>query len=122
MRSKLAADIGTLISHNVHITDAAIRPFIVTKDEAMAAPFPESFQTLKATGTELAGKRYTLQVSVLDCTGCNACVEACPEAPKALVMGDIDKHMQTQEKNWEYAVNLPDRGDLVDKTSVRGSQ
>jgi pyruvate-ferredoxin/flavodoxin oxidoreductase len=34
---------------------AAIPPFVVTKDEAAAAPFPEKFETLKATGAELAG-------------------------------------------------------------------
>ena len=101
---------------------AAIRPFIVTKDEAAGAPFPVKFETLKANGPELAGKRYTLQISTLDCTGCNACVEACPENPKALKMGSIEDILPTGEKNWDYAVRLPERGDLVDKTSVRGSQ
>lgn len=55
---------------------AAIRPFIVTKDEIMKAPFPVKFEAIKATGTEFGGKKYALQVSPLDCTGCNACVEA----------------------------------------------
>jgi homodimeric pyruvate:ferredoxin (flavodoxin) oxidoreductase len=102
---------------------AAIRPFVVTKDEAGRAPFPENFETLKAAGVELAGKRYALQVSVLDCTGCNACVEACPEAPKALKMVPMkESSMSTGEKNWDYAVTLPERGDLVGKSTVRGSQ
>jgi pyruvate-ferredoxin/flavodoxin oxidoreductase len=101
---------------------AAIRPFIVTKDEATGAPHQISFETLKAAGAELAGKRYALQVSVLDCTGCNACVEACPEEPKALVMGNIDDCRQSGEENWNYAMTLPDRGDLVDKTTLKGSQ
>jgi pyruvate-ferredoxin/flavodoxin oxidoreductase len=101
---------------------AVIRPFVVTKDEAAKAPFPEKFDTLKATGAEFAGKRYSLQISVLDCTGCNACVEACPEAPKALDMVDIESVMQFGEENWNYAMSLPDRGDLIDKFSVRGSQ
>jgi pyruvate-ferredoxin/flavodoxin oxidoreductase len=101
---------------------AAIRPFVVTKDEAAAAPFPDQFDTLKAAGTELAGKRYALQVSVLDCTGCNACVEACPETPKALKMVDLEDFKESGEKNWNYAMSLPDRGTLVDKNSVKGSQ
>lgn len=101
---------------------AAIRPFIVTKEEAASAPFPDNFSTLKASGPELAGKKYALQVSVLDCTGCNACVEACPEAPKALEMGRIEDFKETGTKNWEYAVTLPDRSNLVDKYTLRGSQ
>lgn len=101
---------------------AAIRPFVVTKEEAAAAPFPDQFETLKAAGTELAGKRYAMQVSVLDCTGCNACVEACPETPKALKMIDMEDFKVSGEKNWNYAMSLPDRGTLVDKNSVKGSQ
>lgn len=101
---------------------AAIPPFVVTKDEAAAAPFPEKFETLKATGAELAGKRYALQISILDCTGCIACVEACPEAPKALKMEPMEEWLAPGEKNWDYAVKLPERGELVDKYSVRGSQ
>ena len=101
---------------------AAIRPFLVTKNEAAAAPFPTKFETLKAVGPELAGKRYTLQISVLDCTGCNACVEACPESPKALVMGEMKNVLPTGEKNWDYAIALPERGGDIDKYSVRGSQ
>lgn len=55
---------------------AAIRPFVVTKEEAMNAPFPVQFETIKVTGAEFGGKKYALRVSPLDCTGCNACVEA----------------------------------------------
>ena len=75
---------------------AAIRPFIVTKDEADGAPHVKTFEphvktleTVKAAGAELAGKRYTLRISPLDCTGCNGCVIACPENPKALEMGKL---------------------------------
>eukprot|EP00567_Pseudictyota_dubia_P017109 CAMPEP_0197437972 /NCGR_PEP_ID=MMETSP1175-20131217/5092_1 /TAXON_ID=1003142 /ORGANISM="Triceratium dubium, Strain CCMP147" /LENGTH=1825 /DNA_ID=CAMNT_0042967615 /DNA_START=267 /DNA_END=5741 /DNA_ORIENTATION=- len=101
---------------------AAIRPFVVTKDEAASSPFPKDFESVKALGSELAGKRYALRISPLDCTGCNACVEACPEDPKALVMGDIEDALPAGEKNWDYAVSLPDRGNLVEKSTVKGSQ
>lgn len=102
---------------------AAIRPFIVTKEEGNNAPHVELFDSVKAQGTELAGKRYSLQVSVLDCTGCNACVDVCPEQPKALEMIQIDDgSMKKGEENWNYAMTLPERGDLVEPNSVRGSQ
>jgi pyruvate-ferredoxin/flavodoxin oxidoreductase len=101
---------------------AAIRPFIVTKEEAMNAPFSAKFETIKATGVEFGSKRYAIRISPLDCTGCNACVEACPEEPKALTMQSIQEDMQENEKNWDYAFDLPQRGDLTDKYSVRGSQ
>ncbi|KAL3925004.1 MAG: hypothetical protein SGILL_000698, partial [Bacillariaceae sp.] len=101
---------------------AAIRPFIVTKDEIQNAPFPLQFNTVKATGSEFSGKKYAIQVSPLDCTGCNACVEACPEEPKALEMQSIDINLNENAKNWNYAFNLPERGDLIDKSTIRGSQ
>ena len=101
---------------------AAIRPFVVTKEEVAAAPFPVEFQAIKATGGEFAGKKYAIRVSPLDCTGCNACVEACPEAPKALKMKGIDDKLEENKANWNYAYELPDRGDLTTKTTVRGSQ
>lgn len=100
-----------------------IRPFIVTRDEAENAPYPDTFDTVKAQGAELAGKRYTLQISPLDCTGCNACVEACPEAPKALEMQDVENVLSTGgEENWNYAMDLPERGHLVNKYTLKGSQ
>lgn len=101
---------------------AAIRPFIVTKEEAKTAPFAQQFDTLKANGPELSGKKYSLQISILDCTGCNACVEACPEAPKALKMLDMEDMRLWGVPNWEYATGLPERGDMIDRHSVRGSQ
>lgn len=101
---------------------AAIRPFVVTKEEIAAAPFPKEFEVVKATGSEFAGKKYAIRVSPLDCTGCNACVEACPEAPKALKMKSIDEDLEKNKANWDYAYELPDRGELTTKTTVRGSQ
>lgn len=101
---------------------AAIRPFVVTKEEVASAPYPKEFEVVKAVGSEFAGKKYAIRVSPLDCTGCNACVEACPESPKALKMKNIDVDFESNKQNWDYAYELPDRGDLTTKLTVRGSQ
>jgi NAD-dependent dihydropyrimidine dehydrogenase PreA subunit len=101
---------------------AAIRPFVVSKEEIAAAPFPKHFDAVKAIGNEFHGKKYAIRVSPLDCTGCNACVETCPENPKALKMVDGSKDMDANKTNWDYAYDLPDRGDLTTKLTVRGSQ
>ena len=49
---------------------AVIRPVIMTEEEASKAP--ASMKTKDATG--MAGHKFTMAVSVLDCTGCGACV------------------------------------------------
>ncbi len=36
-----------------------------------------------ASGLELEGKKFTLQVAPEDCTGCGACVHNCPAKSKA---------------------------------------
>ena len=102
---------------------AAIRPFIVTREEIASAPFAVEFEATKAAGAEFGGKKYAIRVSPLDCTGCNACVEACPETPKALEMQDINIKLEENKSNWDYAYSsLPERGDTIDKYSIRGSQ
>ena len=58
-----------------------IRPFLLTEEQAAAAP--ESFKTVAAKGKEFAGKLYRMQVSPLDCTGCGNCVQmSAPPRPR----------------------------------------
>ena len=61
-----------------------------------------------------------LKVSPWDCTGCELCVRICPA--DALTLGPAEKVIQEEEANWNFAVTLPDRGDEIDKTTVKGSQ
>lgn len=38
-------------------------------------------------------------------------------------MEDVDAILSSGgEQNWDYAFNLPERGDLVDKYTLKGSQ
>ncbi len=98
---------------------ASIRPFLL--DEADAAAAPEGFTTIKATGKELAGLQYKIQVSPLDCMGCGNCADVCPAKVKALTMEPLGTQMD-EASNWEFAVGLTDKNDLMARTTVKGSQ
>ena len=69
---------------------AAIRPFLLTDEEAANAPEGLKIEQGKATFKEY---KFALSVSVLDCTGCGNCADVCPSKEKALVM----KPLQSQE-------------------------
>lgn len=81
---------------------ACIRPFIAGEESV-----PADLPTLAATGRELAGKRFRIQVSPLDCTGCTNCVQACPAPGKALVMQPFATQ-QVEAAHWRWAISLPD--------------
>ncbi|MFA7501772.1 MAG: pyruvate:ferredoxin (flavodoxin) oxidoreductase [Anaerovoracaceae bacterium] len=98
---------------------ASIRPFLL--NEAEAAAKPEGFETIQATGKELAGLQYRIQVSVLDCLGCGNCADICPAKTKALTMEPLATQMD-EVPNWEYATTLSDKSDLMKRTTVKGSQ
>jgi pyruvate-ferredoxin/flavodoxin oxidoreductase len=98
---------------------AAIRPFLVSPDEKKSVP--ASFETKKAFGKGLEGYEFRIQISPLDCLGCGSCVTVCPAKGKALVM----QPAHTQEKqieNWDYAMTLSPKENLIPKDSVKGSQ
>ena len=99
---------------------AVIRPFLATEEDLAGAP--ESFVTLKATGKELAGLQYRIQISPLDCTGCGNCAQVCPAKEKALVMEPLHEHAEVQHENWTFAMSLPNRGAHVPANNVKGSQ
>ena len=96
-----------------------IRPFLMTEEQVANAP--ESFKTVPAKGKEFAGKLYRMQVSPLDCTGCGNCVQICLAKTKALEMKPLATQ-SVEEKDWEYAVSLPDFKGEVNKKTVKGSQ
>ncbi|EER04711.1 pyruvate:ferredoxin oxidoreductase/NADPH-cytochrome P450, putative [Perkinsus marinus ATCC 50983] len=98
---------------------ACIRPFLLSQAEDDAKP--STFDTRKAKGgAEVAGLHYRIQVSPLDCTGCEVCVNACPD--DALRMEHLSDFKEAESQNWEYAVSLPDRSSRFDNTTLKGSQ
>ena len=47
-------------------------------DESALAAAPEGFASAPIAGRGFPNLRFTLQVAVEDCTGCELCVEVCP--------------------------------------------
>ncbi len=77
---------------------AAIRPFLLTEEEAQQAP--EGLK-MKQGLAVLKEYKFALSTSVADCTGCGNCVDVCPAKEKALVMVPYEGQEAEQENyNW----------------------
>ena len=98
---------------------AAIRPFLVTGEEAAAAP--EGCVTKEVKGKGFENYTMRIQVDPLDCQGCGSCASACLAKEKALVMKPLESQLHEQP-NWDYLVNLPVKENPMDKFTVKGSQ
>ena len=77
---------------------SAIRPFLLTPEEAAAAPASVKVSDGKAN---LKDYKFALATSVDDCTGCGNCVDVCPAKDKALVMVPFDGQ-QAEQDNYNY--------------------
>ena len=101
---------------------AAIRPFILDQAEQANAPFTDM---LKTNGKQFVDTAFRIQVDVLDCMGCNNCVDVCPgnKGNKALELVPIDTQYPNQD-NWDYcATEVKSKQHLVDiKGNVKNSQ
>lgn len=101
---------------------AVIRPVVMTEAEAAAAP--ATMLTTDMTG--MAGYKFGITVSVLDCTGCGSCANVCPgkKGEKALVMDPLDNNVARQNA-FAYGIELPAKPEVAEKfkeTTVKGSQ
>ena len=94
----------------------AIRPFLLTEEEAAKAP-----ATFKTVQGKLAQKEYKfrVQVSSMDCTGCSVCTTACPV--KALDMTSMETCGAEEAANWEFAMTVAPKENAVDKANIRGT-
>ncbi len=99
---------------------AAIRPILLTEEEAAKAP--ASFVTKDAVGPQLKGLKFRMQVSPRDCLGCGVCANVCPEKVQALTMIPVDTAVENDADNWEFAMTVPVKDNLMDKASIKGSQ
>ena len=77
---------------------AAIRPYLMTAEEAAAAPAGIKKAQGKAVFKEYM---FTMQVSPADCTGCGNCADVCPAKEKALVMVSAETQ-EHEQANFDY--------------------
>jgi len=98
-------------------------------DPAALTGAPDTFKHADAKTKDFAGMAWTVQVAVEDCTGCGACVEACPAknkaepGKKAINMGEQIPIRQAEAENWKFFLSLPDYDRAkANVKSVKGSQ
>ena len=99
---------------------AAIRPVVMTEEEAKAAP--EGMPMKDMTG--MPGLKFAITVSSFDCTGCGSCANVCPDKVQALSLASFEEN-EEQQKFFDYGVTLPEKAEVLDKfkmNTVKGSQ
>ena len=77
---------------------AAIRPFLLTEEEAKDVPAGLKLADGKANLKEY---KYALSISVADCTGCGNCVDVCLAKDKALTMAPYIDNTAEQD-NFDF--------------------
>jgi pyruvate-ferredoxin/flavodoxin oxidoreductase len=99
-------------------------------DEALLQDAPEGFFSIPAKGRHFGEEeRFTIQVSVEDCTGCALCVEVCPGKSKtdperkAINMTPKAPLLEAGVARWDYFRRLPSCArDRLNHTKVKESQ
>jgi pyruvate-ferredoxin/flavodoxin oxidoreductase len=83
-------------------------------EERDLAGAPSTFKSTEARWKEFPNKKYTLQLSIDDCTGCALCVEVCPAKDKSQVGRKAinmapELPLRAKERlNWEFFKKLPE--------------
>ncbi|OQY97859.1 MAG: pyruvate:ferredoxin (flavodoxin) oxidoreductase [Candidatus Brocadia sp. UTAMX2] len=103
-------------------------------DPALLKDAPQNFKSVDATGKELTGLRFTVQVAPEDCTGCGSCVFNCPgqkkdaqgnkiPGVKAINMKLQEPLRQAEAENYAFFLDLPETdSSRFNVNSVKGSQ
>ena len=113
--------------------DASQEQAKVKPDPKYLKDAPKTFKSADAKGKEFAGMKFTVQVAPEDCTGCGACVQACPAQEKdenkkptgrkAINMSPQEPLREAERENYEYFLSIPNTDPKLFKTAtVKGSQ
>jgi len=113
---------------NIVCPHATIR--LKVYDGALLSKAPKTFKSAEAKGKEYAGKKFTIQIAPEDCTGCGACVEACPAknkaepSKKAINMVPQPPRRFQERENYDFFLTIPDydRTAIANVVSIKGSQ
>lgn len=102
---------------------AVIRPFLLDENEEMDAP--ESVRKkLINSNIKDSNLKYTIGISIPDCTGCGLCAEVCPgkRGEKALRMIEKKKLDNLEEDSYKYLFEEVKEKDVMTTDTVKGSQ
>ena len=102
-----------------------IRPFLLNEKEQIDAPESVSRNLIPASIKDKDYK-FTVGVSLPDCTGCSLCSEVCPgkKGAKALVMKMKDALLEDKkDEEYQYLFNeVSEKKDVMPTNTVKGSQ
>ena len=103
---------------------AVIRPFFIDENELKNAPQGVKDNAIEAKGTKGEKLSFKIQVSPLDCTGCELCARECPTKEKSLVMVPLDEEIDSgEQENADYLFKqVRYKDDIMVKENTKGAQ
>ncbi len=103
-------------------------------DPSLLRDAPKTFKSVDATGKDLKGLKFTVQVAPEDCTGCGSCVFVCPGSKKdaegnkipgfkAINMKLQGPVRETEAANYKFFLSLPETDpSRFNALTIKGSQ
>ena len=102
-----------------------IRPFLLDEKEEIDAPDSVK-RHLNDSNIKDNNYKFTVGISIPDCTGCGLCVEACPgkKGNKALQMkSKIELHNDDRDEEYKYLFNdVKEKKNVMPTNTIKGSQ
>jgi pyruvate-ferredoxin/flavodoxin oxidoreductase len=87
---------------------------------------PQAFRAMDFKSPDVKGAKFTVQVAPEDCTGCNLCVEVCPESKaakrKPLALAPMEPLRAQEKASFEFFLGLPQPDRSTVKLDLKGTQ